>query len=223
MVTGSVRVSAAALLFDLDGTLADSGDSVVEAWTILAQRHGLDAERILAICHGRRTAEVLEQVAPDLDTQAAVVETESLLGDLGARPTQGSVELLDSLPAGAWAVVTSSTRALALRRFEPPTGLPAASVLITADDVARGKPDPSCYMQGADQLGVPANDCIVIEDAPAGVAAGQTAGAAVIAVLSTHSREELAAADYIVDDLRQVRVASAVRLGRGWHIQLDVG
>ena len=123
------------------------------------------------------------------------------------QPTAGAADFLTSLPAHRWAVVASSLRPTAMSRFEG-TELPAPEVAITAEDVEKGKPDPSCYLAGAAALGVEPQDCVVIEDAPAGVAAGKAAGMRVVAVTTTHPAAELAAADLIVNSLTLLRVTT---------------
>lgn len=216
------RIRTRAILFDMDGTLADSGDGVVEAWRIFAERHSLAVEPFLERCHGRRTEEVLYELAPELDRPAAIAEVEGILADLGASPTPGAAELLASLPRGSWAVVTSSTAPLARSRFQPPTGLPSPGVLVTAEAVAWGKPRPEGYQLAAMMSGVPDGECLVVEDAPAGVAAGKAAGMAVIAVLTTHSKADLAGADYFVNDPTGITLHAAEKSGSGWLLTLDL-
>lgn len=200
-----VALRCAAVLCDLDGTLVDSGDSVVRAWTRFAHEVGREPEQILAMCHGVRTTEVIEALNLDGSVMDRALRVESWIVADGAQPTAGAADFLTSLPAHRWAVVTSSLRPTAMSRFEG-TELPAPEVAITAEDVVNGKPDPSCYLAGAAALGVEPHDCVVIEDAPAGVAAGKAAGMRVIAVTTTHPAEELAAADLIIDSLALLTV-----------------
>ena len=122
----------------------------------------------------------------------------------------GAAELLAALPSGSWTVVTSGTRALATGRLAH-GGLPIPEQLITADDVERGKPDPQPYLAGAAALGVDPAECLVIEDAPAGIEAGKAAGMTVLAVATTFDEGELAAADY------------AHRIARGRGLQCGNG
>ena len=215
-------IHARAMLFDLDGTLADSGDGVIEAWKIFAERHGYQAELFLERAHGRRTVEVMTEVAPELDAAQATIEVESILADLGATPTPGALELSSSMPPGSWAVVTSSTDVLAESRFRPPTGLQKPPVLVTAEDVSVGKPDPAGYLLAALRLGVEPADCVVVEDAPAGVAAGKAAGMIVVAVTTTHLFAELSAADFVVPGPASLALESAVHSNGGWLLTLTV-
>lgn len=212
-------VSAAALLIDLDGTLVDSGDHVEQAWRIFAQAHDLDPETFLERAHGRRTKEVIYEVAPQLDVTASTIEVEGILADLGAVLTPGAGELVDVLPRHSWAIVTSSTAKLAGTRFRAPTSLREPQVLVTAEAVSTGKPDPAGYLLAAMMLGVDPRECIVIEDAPAGVEAGKAAGMTVIGVLTTHTAADLAAADYLVADPAGITVVSS---NRGEPLKLEL-
>src|SRR5689334_7305466 len=155
----------------------------MRAW---AERHGLPFARIATLHHGRPTVETVRLVAPHLDVEAEArsierAETEDLHG---LRVFAGAARLLAALPPDRWAIVTSGTHALATTRLAH-VGLRKPTVLVTADDVARGKPAPDPYLTPARKLGVAPGRCVVIEDAPAGVAAGRAAGARVIAVAST--------------------------------------
>src|ERR1700742_45657 len=153
-----------AVLFDMDGVVVDFGEAVLATWRWWAEEHDVDPERVIAIGHGRRTAEVLARVAPDLDdsvAEALAVEEKAVSFLAPAIP--GTVELYLSLDDDSRALVTSATRATAAARLEA-IGLPAPRVVVTADDVAAGKPAPDCYLQAAALLGVAPADCIVVED-----------------------------------------------------------
>lgn len=195
-----------AVLFDLDGVLVDSTGVVERVWKGWADHRGLDAERILGIAHGRRAAETVRLVAPDLDADAEAGELERLeIEDLdGVRVMEGALELLSSLPDDGWTVVTSGTRALASRRLEH-AGLPLPGRFVAADDVENGKPHPEPYLRGAELLGVRPGACVVVEDAPSGIRAARAAGMAVVAVTATHGAEELAGADAVARSLANVR------------------
>jgi mannitol-1-/sugar-/sorbitol-6-phosphatase len=184
------------VLADLDGTLVDSGASILRAWRWWAARHGIDADTIEPIMHGRPSGEIIAQVAPHLDATA-----ESLVVD--AREAQdahdvialpGAAELLAGWPGDRLAIVTSCTVPLVTARLRA-TGLPAPAVLVTPERVRRGKPDPEGYLLAAAQLGAEPADCVVLEDAPAGVAAGRAAGMHVVGVLTSHTEDELPGAD----------------------------
>jgi mannitol-1-/sugar-/sorbitol-6-phosphatase len=199
-----------AFLFDIDGTLVDSTDAVVGAWQEVALRYGGDLDAILAVAHGRRDVDVVpEFFAPDvapLVIQHIADRPPSLAVNVRAMP--GAGDLLRSLPAGSWAAVTSGPRQLMTTRLIE-AGLPAPEVLIGADDVERGKPDPQGYLMAARRLGVDPSACVVVEDAPAGIAAGRAAGALVVGIVSTHPRAELTGADIVIDELGALRDALA--------------
>jgi mannitol-1-/sugar-/sorbitol-6-phosphatase len=192
--------AAEALLVDLDGTLVDSTAPVRRVWTAFANRHGLDPEYVHRFGQGRPSRESVRLLAPDADPVAEAAALEQ--GELG--DTDGVVALpgAAALLAGdrRLAIVTSCSRALATARLRA-AGLPIPKVLVSADDVVRGKPDPMCFTLGARRLGVAPARCLVLEDAPAGITAGRAAGARVLALRTTHADHELGEADAIVDDL----------------------
>lgn len=191
---------AEALLVDLDGTLVDSDVPVRRAWAGFARRHGLDPEYVHRFAQGRPSRETVRLLAPDADhaAEAAALERAELSDADGIVPVPGAAELL----AGErrLAIVTSCSRALARVRLTA-AGLPVPEVLVTADDVVHGKPDPECYLLGARRLSLHPAHCLVLEDAPAGIAAGRAAGARVLAVRTTHGDDDLRDADAVVDDL----------------------
>src|SRR5580693_10140241 len=160
----------AAILFDLDGVLADSTGSVERQWRIWAGERGIDAQKAVAIAHGVRAVEVIRTIAPHLDAEAEVVKLEALeaADHAGVAVMPGAIELVRAIPDGRWGVVTSGRRNLATARLQL-AGIPSPNVMITADDVANGKPHPEPYLKGAELLGVSPSDCLVIEDAPAGI------------------------------------------------------
>ncbi|OBA59937.1 phosphatase [Mycobacterium sp. 1100029.7] len=196
------------ILFDIDGTLVDSTATVERSWGTWAQEYGVDYEELLKVCHGRRTEDTVAQfVAPD-DRAAATARLLALqeLADLdGVLALPGARRLLDALPHSHWAVVTSGPRSLMAARLAA-ARLPAPTLLIGAEDVSHGKPNPESYLKAAAALGFEAQECLVVEDAPAGVGAGRAAGAQVLAVTTTHHAAELADADVVVGDLSAVNV-----------------
>ena len=177
-----------AFLFDMDGTLLNSIAAAERVWAAWARRHGLDVEAFLGTIHGVRAIDTINrQALPGVDAQAeARGITEAEIEDVeGVLAIPGAVAFLQSLPAHRWVVVTSAPKALALRRMHA-AGLVPPAVMITAEDVASGKPDPACYLLGAQRLGVPIGECLVFEDAPVGIRAGEAAGADVLVVTSAH-------------------------------------
>jgi sugar-phosphatase len=185
-----------ALLLDLDGTLVDSRAATEAGWRVWARSHGLgeQADEIARTCHGVPSAQHVAAWAPQLDAAAEAAAVEAAQ-EATSEPTPafpGAAELLALLPPDRVAVVTSGRPQLARGRLDA-AGLPVPAVLVTAEDVAAGKPDPAPYRLGAARLGVDPAECLVIEDAPPGVAAARAAGCGVVAVAHTHACAELAA------------------------------
>lgn len=187
----------------------DSTRAVDREWREWARRKGVDPEAIMAIAHGVRSLEVIQRVAPHLDVEAEVRELENREADHqeGVSVMPGAAALVHSIPEGRWGVVTSGTRLLASARLEF-CGLPVPNVLVTADDVVHGKPHPEPYLRGAERLGFPAAECLVIEDAPAGIESARAGGFKVIGIMSTYAADALEHADTVVGKLEQIRVKS---------------
>jgi sugar-phosphatase len=196
------------ILFDMDGVLISSLGSVERSWTRWAEMRGIDPAYALSIVHGRRSIETVAYLRPDLDAEAEnrIIEKLEIEDREGVTALPGVLDLLAALPAGTWTVVTSATGALARVRLAA-AGIPTPGPIVTADDVAKGKPDPAPYVAGAALLGFPPATCVVIEDAASGAQAGRAAGCIVIATTFSHSIESLDAANYIVPDLMGLRVA----------------
>jgi len=168
----------------------------------------LDPANVLEVIHGRRSVEVIQLVAPHLDVIAETRRIEQSVTDDADPAIPGAVELLRSLPENAWCVVTSGTKSLAIARMKV-AGLPMPKILVGADDVTKGKPDPEPYLKGAELLGFSAAECIVIEDALAGVRAAHAGKMDVIAMATTYTVDELKEADAVVKGLQQIRVTEA--------------
>lgn len=195
-------ISCSALLFDLDGVLVDSTAYVERQWRDWAAGRGLEAEPFLRVCHGRRAVETIRLAAPELDAEVEVARFPEFVTDdslrLDALP--GARELLQGLPGGLWAVVTSGVRASASRRMRE-AGLPTPRVLVAAEDVEHGKPSPEGYLLAAERLDVAPTGCVVIEDAPAGIEAARTAGMRALGLMSTHPADALRGANLIITQL----------------------
>lgn len=204
-----MRVECAAVLFDLDGVLVDSTAYIERQWSDWAASKGLDPEPFLRVCHGRRAVETIRLAAPQLDAEAEVARfRDQPVDNVALVPLPGARDLLDALAGAPWAIVTSGARRFALARLAA-AGLPAAPILVSAEDVRRGKPSPEGYLRAAELLGVPPDDCLVFEDAPPGVAAARAAGTRVIGVATTHPPEALGDAHAIVSSLADVHLASS--------------
>ena len=183
------------ILSDLDGVLVDSHESIMRAWQWWGALHGVEAQAIESVQHGRPSGEVIAALTPDLDAAA-----ESRAIDLRqADDTEGVVALpgAHELLAGSEpvAIVTSCTIPLATARLRA-AGLPIPEVLVTPERLALGKPDPEGYLLAARELGADPGDCVVLEDAPAGVDAGRAAGMHVVGITTTHPLVELAAHEH---------------------------
>jgi sugar-phosphatase len=204
LVTGNaLRVDG--LLLDCDGVLVDSHNAAAVAWNQWARRWapGFDFHRDIE--HGRRIRDVVaELVSAPSDVEAATAELIQLEVDNAADvlPIAGARELLASIPAGRWAVVTSGGRAIATARMAS-AGLAPAHVLVTGEDVERGKPFPDPYLLAAERLGLPPERCAVFEDAPAGIAAARAAGVETIVGVGTAAAAENVTVT--IADLRGVR------------------
>lgn len=207
-----MQLRCSAFLFDLDGVLVDSRAVVERTWRRWALRHQLDAEELLRVAHGRRALDTLQAVVPHLatDQEVAWLDDTELADVEGLRAVPGAAEFLASLPPDRWAIVTSCGRALAEIRLRS-AGLPIPQIVVTAEDVARGKPAPDGYQLGATRLGYDAARCVVFEDAPPGIAAARAAGARVIALRTTHADADFSGADAIIPDF------TALHVGRQAH------
>jgi sugar-phosphatase len=196
-----------ALLFDLDGVLIDSTSCITRHWMTWADLHGLEIAEVMRVAHGLRTIETMRLVAPHLDVEEeAERHTAREIADTdGVVAIEGALQLLDALPHDAWAVVTSGSAELATARLRR-AGLPVPATLVTADDVQHGKPAPEPYLLGAERLGVPVEQCVAVEDAPAGLHSAKAAGMRAIGVASTHSPEELLHATVVVDRLSALSI-----------------
>jgi mannitol-1-/sugar-/sorbitol-6-phosphatase len=205
-----IAIRCSALLFDMDGVLIDSTPAVARVWHRWAVEHGFDPETVVRVAHGRPSRTTVRELLPDADIERENREVERReIEDLDGVVMLPCVQqLLNSLPAERWTIATSCSRLLAEVRLRA-AGLPIPSTMITSSDVKIGKPDPEPYLKAAAKLGFAASDCIVVEDAPAGVRAGKAAGAKVIAFLTTMIRRDLedAGADWIVQDCANIAVS----------------
>jgi sugar-phosphatase len=206
------ELACAAILFDMDGTLVDSTECVIRQWRLWAERHGLDPRPILEVSHGRPTLETLQLIAPHFATAEELQALE--IGESedreGVKEVRGAASFVSRLPGDRWAVVTSASRRVARIRLEL-VGLPIPAVLVTADDVRRGKPHPEPYLLAARLLGRPAQSCLVIEDAPLGIDAARAAGMQVLGITTTLSCEVLGAPLCIPDfEGLQLRVEASM-------------
>jgi sugar-phosphatase len=206
-----VEVAYRGLLFDLDGVLIDSTPVVARVWSRWALEHGFDPEDTVRRAHGRPSLTTIRELLPNADAEAEnrKVEQGEIEDVEGVVPLPGTRELLSSLDPERWTIVTSCTRTLAKTRLTA-AGLPIPERLLTSSDVKFGKPNPEPYLKGAALLGVPAQECVVFEDAPAGIRSGKGAGAIVIAFTTTAPEPELdeAGADFVLSGFPDLSISS---------------
>ena len=198
----------------------DSTRSVERQWRIWAREQGIEGDKVMTVAHGVRTIEVIRAVAPHLDAEEEVRKLENREADDhdGVAVMPGALELVRAVPADRWCVVTSGTRHLASERLRL-FGIPAPKIMITADDVTEGKPHPAPYLKGAELLGVNPAECLVIEDAPAGIQSARAGGMKVIALASTYPASALKEADVVIPRLERIQVS----LDGGRMLAVSVG
>ncbi|HET8662928.1 MAG TPA: HAD-IA family hydrolase [Nocardioides sp.] len=205
-----LELTASAALFDMDGTLVDSTAVVEAVWRDFCREYGVDPEVLVPWSHGRRTSDTVRHFLPDVTEEDLV----AIIGDFEGREQStmagvvevpGARDILATIDL-PWAVVTSAPRELAVRRMVA-AGLPVPEVLVPADEIDRGKPDPEGYLRAADLLGVEPAECVVFEDAEPGVRAALRSGARVIVVGALESSYS--------DGLARVPDLRSVRLRRG--------
>jgi mannitol-1-/sugar-/sorbitol-6-phosphatase len=196
-------VRATVILSDLDGTLIDSSASVIRAFEWWAELRGLPEGIADRVPHGRTSTAAAAMLAPHLDAavEGARLDQRQCDDTEGVVALPGALELLES--HARLAIVTSCPVPLAHARLAA-AGLPRPAILVTPELTTRTKPDPEPYLLGARLLRARTRECVVLEDAPAGVASGCAAGMAVIAVLTTHRRDELAGAAAYITDLTEL-------------------
>ena len=206
--------SCKAVLFDLDGVLLDSNDVYEDHWKHWAHLRGVDYAAIAAIHHGIPAAQTISRVAPHLDAQSearrynSMVTSDTDISRIKAYP--GVLSMLQSLPPDRWAIVTSAMRHFALKLLRN-LQLPLPEVFVAHGDTERGKPAPDPYILAATGLGFDPVDCIVIEDAPAGISGARSAGARVIAVTNTNPADALAEADVVVGGVSDLHICDSSR------------
>ncbi|WP_429137190.1 HAD-IA family hydrolase [Aeromonas veronii] len=203
--TGDTKtVVVAALLLDMDGTLVCSTDDVEQVWRIWCRDHQLDPEPVLAMCHGMRSREVIRALAPQLDVEREAARLDELeMQHTGGDAIAGAGELLHCLPPELWAIVASASERVARHRLSC-AGLPLPHVLVGAEAVINGKPDPEPYLLGAERLGVSPDCCLVFEDAPAGIESALRAGCTVVQVGGDAPLNPAVVA--VIRDWREVKV-----------------
>jgi len=204
------QFTCSALLFDLDGVLIDSMAAVARVWARWAIEHGFEPDEVIREAHGRPSASTVLEYLPGADHAAENRELErrEMEDTRGIVALPGALELLQSLPHERWAIVTSCTRALAEVRMHA-GGLPRPIALVTSSDLKNGKPSPDPYLKAAELLGFPPAECVVVEDAAAGIRSGKAAGAWVIGVSTFSDEDELRenGAEWVVESCAAISLA----------------
>lgn len=218
----AARTSVRGVLFDMDGVLIDSTGADEQAWKKWAVFQGMQGSFSIQSTHGRRAVDTIRVLRQDLDpmVEARRLEAFDAEATKGITALPGAQNILAKLTASPWAIVTSASDALMRRRLES-AGIAIPPTVVTADDVSRGKPNPEPYEIAAARLGLAPAECLVIEDSPNGIRAGKLGGCQVLAVMGSHSPNDLHEADWTVESLDCVRVTVA---DDGWvHFQFDKG
>ncbi len=207
------------ILFDSDGVLVSSLGSVERSWSKWAAMRAVDKDLAIRTAHGCRAIETIRKLRPDLNEQAELklIEDLEVEDNEGLSILPGVKRILEALPEKYWTVVTSATERLARVRLQQ-GGVPIPRLMVTAEMVEQGKPHPEPYLRGAALLGFKPQECVVIEDAASGANAGHAAGSKVLATTFSHSMESLAAADWIISSLDDLRVTV---LPRDEGLELD--
>lgn len=211
-----------ALLFDLDGVLVDSNPVYETHWLIWAQERDVSYQHILEVHHGRPVSDTIRVVAPHLDpiTEAEAYR-QSVIADNHlerVRSFPGVSTMLKELPPDRWAIVTSAPRAFALKTLHY-LDLPMPKVFVSSEDIGVGKPAPYPYLRAAWGLNQSIEDCIVVEDAPAGIQSAKAAGARIIAVQTTNSPDVLHEADFLVNEVSDLTIVFS---GSNLKVTLDL-
>lgn len=200
-LTAGTEISARHLLFDMDGTLVDSTRAVEFVWGRWAASHGISFADFRHSMHGRRAIDIMRSIVPphlDAEEELKTIDSDELIETAGIVPIPGAVALLSALPRGSWALVTSAQLSLARVRMAA-AGLPLPEVVVSADDIGEGKPNPACYRLAMERLGCRPDDAVVFEDAAAGLAAGHAAGCRTIALATTQPASCLEGESWLPD------------------------
>ena len=172
-----------AFLFDLDNTLVDSSQVVYLSMKKWCAENNIDLDMALETGKGGRTEDTVSILAPHLDASKEAKKIEAfealLLEEL--QPINGAAKFLKRLPASQWAIVTSGSSAVAVLKLRA-SNLPEPDILITADCVSKGKPDPEPFEKAIERLGVAPEDCLVFEDADNGVNSALSSGCKVVII-----------------------------------------
>ncbi|EMY7536153.1 HAD-IA family hydrolase [Salmonella enterica] len=201
------KIECKAVLFDLDGTLVDSGSCIERLWTYWAEKNHIDVNYVLSVIHGRTVSETLKLISPYFYNQKCIDEIEFLAMEALSHvsPIPGVIDVLKKIPMNKVAIVTSGVKTVSMRSLMG-AGIPVPNIMITAEDVSRGKPDPEPYLKAASRLGVNPDNCLVFEDANSGIRSAIAAGMSVISIGTTgHSFSDNISTH--LDDYKNISIA----------------
>lgn len=187
------------LLFDNDGVLIDSMPGALRAWVKWGEVYHPGFE-LTPEFHGRRAGDIVKDLVSTEEYQASYdyINLLEIAEAANTKPLPGTMEFLSQLPQGCWNIVTGANPDLAKVRLEA-AGIAIPETLVTAYDAKKGKPDPEPYLLGAEKISIPIQDCVVFEDAPAGLVAGQRGGAALLVGIGEQTLDSVA--DVVVRSL----------------------
>jgi len=209
LASSPVQIRCKGILFDMDGILISSLGSVERCWTKWALMRGVDPVYACSIAHGCRSIDTVAKLRPDLNAEAEnkIIEDMEVEDTEGITVLPGVLKLLAALPSDRWTVVTSATERLARVRMAA-GGIPVPERFVAGEQVTQGKPHPQPFWAGAALLGFAPEECVVFEDAASGTKSGRAAGCTVVATTFSHPIEVLDAADYLIEDVTGVEVAT---------------
>lgn len=202
------EIKAKAFLFDMDGTLVDSRLVVENVLKQFSEKHNLNFQQVIDYAHGRQT---IDTATHFLGNNKIAIQEAQLLDHEERHPQSlkhikampGASELLASIDANDWILVTSAGRDLALARMKA-AQLPLPKITVCAEDVENGKPSPDCYLLAAAKINTPIQSCLVFEDAEAGIQAGVDSGAQVFAV--NGFVKTVPQSVYLINSLDKIRI-----------------
>jgi tRNA threonylcarbamoyl adenosine modification protein YeaZ len=219
---GEIKLEDKAVIWDLDGIIIDSAPYHFKAWQRVFSTRGIDfSKKYFRQTFGQRNDAIIRGI---LGTKVSLGEIEAISSEKEADFRRGIVEKLKPLP-GVITLMNSLVREdvrMAIASSAPRENIELISnridiarcvqVVISEDDVTKGKPDPQGFLLAASRLGVEPKNCLIIEDAVAGVTAAKWAGMRCLAVTNSNTRDSLREADLVVDSLEEVAIGAIQRI-----------
>ena len=205
------------VLFDLDGVLIDSETLYTEFWSNAEKKYPTGVEDFAYVIKGNNLAKILSTYFPDKEVQADLLRMiDEFERNMQYHIFPGAMELVNSLNQQniPCAIVTSSDISkMDKLAMQHPDFLNHFNAMVTGNMVSKSKPDPECFLRGAEMIGVDIKDCVVCEDSPSGILAGLNSGAKVIAIATTLRRKDINKDDHkIVDSIADISVDDILSL-----------